>query len=317
MSGGGEMLSSVDVDAETFSPITSYWKHTLLGEVTAAFRPGEVEMQKTGGTDSTKKPLEKPVFDNEECFHLPRRLPLQVGYKTTLNVITTLVGGAIIPLGVDVVKKETLEVPAGTFDCFKLVLSIGQTLWYSDDANRYLVQFEAGGAIGKLASVTKRKAGSPVPFRDDTLGVSFTAPVDWVIQRQGGERKGKVTIHLLDPAADADHVILQLEPTESLSVAARQSSRAWAETDFRENHAKSRENFKVRADSWKNRSIAGRPGVSCLADFTESGKAKTALTLYVLGPKTCENFVLMCPADKLDALTPAFESIVASYRMTK
>ena len=176
---------------------------------------------------------------------------------------------------------------------------------------------KAGGAIGKLATVTQRKAGTPVPFRDDTLGVSFAAPADWVIQRQSGERKGKVTIHLLDPAADADHVILQLKPTESLSATERQSARAWAETDFRENHAKKRENFKLRADSWNNRVIAGRPGVSCLADFTESGKPKTALALYALGPKTCEHFVLVCPPDKLDAIRPAFESIVASYRMTK
>ena len=56
MTGGGEMVSSVDVEAETFLPITSYWKHTLLGEATAVFKPGEVEMRKPGADPTTVRP---------------------------------------------------------------------------------------------------------------------------------------------------------------------------------------------------------------------------------------------------------------------
>jgi hypothetical protein len=174
MSGGGESLSWVEVDPTTFQPLASSWKHTQLGEVSAVFRPGEVELKKAGSTETTKLHPDKVVFDNEECFHLPRLLPLAVGYKTTIPVIATIAGGAVIPLGVEVVKKETLEVPAGKFECFKLQLSIGQTLWYSDDAARYLVRFDGGGAIGQLASISQRKPGELVSFRDEALGVSLT-----------------------------------------------------------------------------------------------------------------------------------------------
>jgi tetratricopeptide (TPR) repeat protein len=69
MSGGGQMVSSVDVDPETFFPVTSYWKHTLLGEASAVFRKGEVELIRPGAEPATIT-LEKPVFDNEEAFHL-------------------------------------------------------------------------------------------------------------------------------------------------------------------------------------------------------------------------------------------------------
>ena len=179
MSGGGQSVSRVDVEPESFRPLASYWKHTMLGEVSAVYGKDGIELKKAGSAEVTKLPLEKTVFDNEECFHLLRRLPLKEGYKATINVASTL-GGGIIPLGFEVVKKETLTVPAGKFECFKLQLSVGQALWFADNAQRPLVKFEGGGAVGELAAITQRKAGVPIAFRDDDLGITFTAPADWM-----------------------------------------------------------------------------------------------------------------------------------------
>jgi hypothetical protein len=52
MTGGGEMVSSVDVEPETFKPVTSYWKHTLIGEASAVFKTDEVEIK----TAAAKEP---------------------------------------------------------------------------------------------------------------------------------------------------------------------------------------------------------------------------------------------------------------------
>src|ERR1039457_3979758 len=38
---GPQSVSSVDADAETFRPLSSHWKHSMLGEVSATYRPGE------------------------------------------------------------------------------------------------------------------------------------------------------------------------------------------------------------------------------------------------------------------------------------
>jgi tetratricopeptide (TPR) repeat protein len=317
MSGGGEMLSSVEVEAENFHPLTSYWKHTLIGEATAVFKPGEAEIRKAGTAEPMIKHLDKTVYDNEEFMHMMRRLPLAVGYKTTIPTLTTLGGGAVLPVGLEVTGKETIEVPAGKFDCFKVPLSIAQTFWISDDAHRYLVKFEGGGAIMSLASITQRKAGTPLAFRDDALGISFATPGDWVIQRGSGERKGSTTIYLLDPAANADQTTLQLVPADSLTASVRQSARAWADEEIRETFAKQLEQFKVRADGWKNSSISGRLAVGFVADYVEMGKPKVVFSLRAVGPKACERFSFSCSADKYDALRPAVESIVASYRTTK
>jgi Protein of unknown function (DUF3108)/Tetratricopeptide repeat len=314
MAGGGHMLSSVDVDPESFHPLASYWKHTLLGGVSAIFKPGEVEMLRDGTTEPTKIHPEKAVFDNEEVMHMLRRLPLQVGYKTTFPIITTLGGGTVLPIVVEVPKKETVETPAGTFECFKVALSIGQTFWISDDQHRYLVKFDANSAIANLTSITQRKPGAAVAFRDDTSGVTLTTPPDWVIHLSTND---KPVVHLLDPSANAEHLGLVLVPTDSIPNAARQSARALADHDFRENLQKTLKDVKVRPNSWKPYGVSGRTGVSCVADYVEGDKPRVMFSLYAIGPKTCENFVLVSAPEKLVELQSEFDKIIASYRMTK
>jgi Protein of unknown function (DUF3108)/Tetratricopeptide repeat len=313
MSVGGEHLSSVDVDPATFHPVTSYWKDTVFGEVTATFKPGEVQMQRTDKKEPSTVPIDRPVFDNEACFHLFRRLPLAVGYKTTVPVITTIMGGAVMPIGIDVPVKETLEVPAGKFECYKLVLNIGQTMWYSADARRYLVKFEGGGIAGHLTSVVQRKAGEAVPFRNEELGVSFHAPADWVIWKATkGQPEKQVLIRTFDPNGDSTDGGVRLFATDALPEKARKSPRGWAEAEM----AKHTE-AKVRADSWQNHNIAGRLGVSCVADFVEDGKPQVKWLCYVLGSKWSPFYVISAPPEKFDALRAAFETVVTSYRMTK
>ena len=73
---------------------------------------------------STKIDLTGVVYDNEEVVQLMRRLPLAADYKTTLHIFTGLGGGNIIPLEAKVTGQEKVEVPAGTFDCYKVELSM-------------------------------------------------------------------------------------------------------------------------------------------------------------------------------------------------
>ena len=140
---GPQSVSSVDVDAETCRPLTSYWKHSMLGEVSATYQPGAVEIKRVGSAQPTTIQISGQILDNEEAMHAMRRLPLQIGYKTTLPIISTL-GGSQIQIALEVVSNETVEVPAGKFDCFKVHLGlVNQDFWFSDDAHRYLVRFEA------------------------------------------------------------------------------------------------------------------------------------------------------------------------------
>jgi hypothetical protein len=223
MLAGVQSVSSVDVDPDTFRPLSSRWKHSLLGEVSATYDGDQVRLQRVGKTEPETTTLDGIVYDNEEVMHTVRRLPLQGGYKTTLPVFTTMVGNTVhIPL--EVTGMEAVEVPAGKFDCYRVHLGlVNQTFWFSNDAHRYLVKFDAAPVVAQLTSITHRPAGAPVTFQDNELGISFTAPADWVVWRaKKGQSSGQVLIRTLDPDADTYDGGLRLFPTDSLSATARQ-----------------------------------------------------------------------------------------------
>ena len=244
-----------------------------------------------------------------------RRLPLAVGYKTTVPIFSTL-GGSSVPLELEVQATESVTVPAGTFNCYRVFLDIvGQTFWYSVDSNRYLVQFQVGTIKAKLCSISQRKAGEPVQFHDDELGISLTAPPQWVVCRyKAGQPKGQSLIRTYDADADTNDGGLRMFTTSSLSGDEQKSSRTWAESNFKKEISTLGDHVTIRPDSWKDYTVSGRPGVAFIADYTQNEKPKTLFSLYVLGQKDSERFGFISPADKFDALMTQFDTIVASYQ---
>jgi predicted Zn-dependent protease len=172
------------------------------------------------------------------------------------------------------------------------------------------VKFEAGPVTAQLVSIAQRRPGEAVQFSDGELGVSFTAPADWVIWRAKNDQSEKQElIRMLDPEADTDDAGVRLFASDSLSAAAQQLARAWAEEHLQKN-----KNVKVRPDSWKDYTIDGRQGVGCIVEYTERGKPRVQFLVHVLGQKNSELFVLTCAPEKFDALKTAFDSILRSYR---
>jgi hypothetical protein len=304
-------VSSVDADPDTFAPISSRWKHALFGEVTAVYEPGQVELHRQG-KDVTTMRVDGPVFDNEEALDAMRRLPLATGYKVTIPVFTIL-GGAEIPIEVEVKGTEMVQAPAGNFQCWKVQLSVGQTFWFSTDANRYLVQFEAGAVTAKLTSVTQRGPQDPVKFRDAELGVSLTTPPQWVVARlKGGQPTGQALVRTYDPDADATDGGVRYFATNTLTADEQKSSEAWAELDFKKRALGA--DAKTRPDGWKAYTVAGLPAVGCVTDYTQNGSSRTIFMLYVHAPKNSELFVLASATDKFDGLMAQFQSILSSYQ---
>ena len=80
--------------------------------------------------------------------------------------MSALAGTALIPVVCEVTEIETVRVPAGTFDCFKVDLNIKQTFWYATNAPRYLVKFEAAGTSAKQEA---RVASRTVLFQPGAL----------------------------------------------------------------------------------------------------------------------------------------------------
>src|ERR1019366_271427 len=162
-----QQSSRVEVEADSIKPIHCRWKIGVIGDADVAYSAGHAELKTLGKDDVTKIDLTGVVYDNEEVIQLMRRLPLASDYKTVLHIFTGLGGGNVIALEAKVTGQEKVEVPAGTFDCFKIELSmVRQTFWHSTDAHPSLVKFEGGGVIGALAAVTQHKAGEPLQYQD-------------------------------------------------------------------------------------------------------------------------------------------------------
>jgi len=314
-----QQFSRVEVEADSFKPIHCRWKINMIGEVDVTYLPGHAELKMIGQEEVKKIDLSGVVYDNEEVVQLMRRLPLAAGYKTTVHTFTGLGGGNIVPVQTEVTGQEKVEVPAGTFDCYKVELSLAkqmkQTFWYSTDAHHYLVRFEGGGVIGVLAALTQRKAGEPVQYQDPAFGFSLMAPADWMFYRgDPRDEKNKTRVVILDPDAIATATV-DVGSRQLLRPEAQKSLRTWAEQEVAKTEgSKAMKALKIRPDSWKDRTVADCPALSVVADFEEGKEKKIGCSVFTLGNSNAAVFSLYAPAKDFEAFQPKFDAMVDSYR---
>ena len=311
-----QQSSRVEVEADSFKPLHCWWKINLMGSVDVTYSPGSAELKGTGKKEPQKIDLTGVVYDNEEVVQLIRRLPLASDYKTTIQVFTGLGGGNIIPLQIEVGGEEKVEVPAGTFDCYKIELKlVRQTFWYSTDAHHYLVKFEAGGAIAVLAAVTQRQADAPVAYQDPLYHFSLAAPEGWVFHKPDNtDGKDATRVVILDPDATATCMVT-MAPRKTSGAAAQQSLREWVEKEVIEGDAiKSMKALKIRPDSWKERTVAGHPALSVVGDFEEGKEKKVGYAVFTFANTNAAVFTLLAPAKDLEAYQPKLDAIVDSYK---
>ena len=218
-------------------------------------------------------------------------------------------------LETEVTGIDTIEVPAGEFECYKLLVKpVQQTFWISTDPHRYVVQFEAGGVTAVLQSVRQVSPGEIVKHGDDKLGYSLEAPADWyLIPSSTSLKEPEKLVMLLDPDAVAVSV-LHVQPLDRLEEKHQTSVDAWSR------HAvakvgKAKAKFQVRTNSWQPRTVAGHAAVSCIADFEHSGKQRTEFFVFVVGGSTATYFAAHTDADRFDTYRKSLDAIVDTYQV--
>jgi hypothetical protein len=126
-------------------------------------------LDKEGGTDVT---IDVPpnVLDVFGGLYYTRLLPLEVGKEYSFDVTS---GKKVYPLLVKVLKRETVKVPAGKFDCFKvqpvlrepgMFVSKGKKMevWITADDRRIPVLMRSEIFIGSVdAELTKFVVSPP------------------------------------------------------------------------------------------------------------------------------------------------------------
>lgn len=129
----------------------------VVATLKAAYGDGKVVVTaRTSGQD--QPPVEvklpaPPYFDNEQFAATLRALPLAEGWKATLNDINTRKASkAQIQFAVS--GKETVTVPAGTFECWVVELvGMNQKAWIAVAPPNQLTQYESAAAKLRMALV--------------------------------------------------------------------------------------------------------------------------------------------------------------------
>jgi tetratricopeptide (TPR) repeat protein len=312
---GVQQLSSVEVEADSFKPLHSRWKHTLLGDADAVYGAGHADLKFKGKDEIKKIEIESLVYDNEEVVQLMRRLPLATNYSTRIQILSTLAGGNIIPLKIEVAGIDKVQVGAGSFDCYRVELSVKQTFWYSTDEHHYLVKFEAGGVSAELTSIEQTTPGQPVAFKMASPALSLSAPSGWLFDtHEPDEAKAPGKIVILDPDATATSFLfvnnvdnLNLKPEE------KKSLRACADAQIVEG-TRTLKDLKVRADTWKDRTVAGQPALSVVADFVESREKKVSYLVFTFLENNALQFLTCTDPADFEAFRPQFDAIIDSCK---
>lgn len=306
---GLQGYSEVLAEKESFAPISSRWMHSLLGDVAAQYKPGAVELKDLRKNTTREITLDEPVFDNEQGVELFRRLPLAVGYKTGLPLVATL-GAGKLSIEAEVTAKETMEVAAGKFECFKLVLNIGQTFWISTDEHRYVVKFEASGVVAELARISSVEPGKSTTFTGN--GIGLTLPERWsaYVAPPMTEEGDSKSIFLLDVDATMLFSVSTIAPKgDDQGKTPKEVVTAGVEKK-----QKLLKDFKLREPGVKESTIAGQPAASYAADYVEGDKKMVQLFTQVRGEKFVVSFEASVAADQYDAAAKQFTAVVDSLQ---
>ncbi len=307
---GVNSFSEAFCDKETFAPLQSYWVHSMLGSADAKYAADKVTIDIAGRDEPMVLDFTDPTYDNEQGVQLFRRLPLEVGLHTELPIVATLMGN-IIPLELDVKKKESITTTMGTFDCFKMELNIGQTFWISDDANRYMVRFEAGGITADLTRVEHRQLDESLVLDDDEF--SLTLPGRWTAYTQSNDADdGDQDVYLLDRESNAQGK-LRIVAKDSLDDE-HTSPQVWVETSL-EKIRKKASDFKFRGEGVSTVTTEGREVATVIVDFNVSNKARTGHAVAVFGEKSAATMQFFVPTDQYDSLQGEIEKLVRALRV--
>ena len=303
-------ISRVYAARGDFSPIRSLFKHTAIGEAEGTYGPRHVEIRSKNVDEARQVQLEGTVYDNEQAWHLFRRLPLAPGYTTTTSIIPTF-AGTQMKLDLEVTETETISVPAGEFESYRLeVPELKQTYWISTDENRYLVRFEAEGVVGELAWIGRRDHDEPLPYEDEELGFAVESPGDWYQYAPPGGRPGSSTLLLLDPDADVRGTL----EIDSIPEGRSWTVQARAESEL-EGCKERFEEYALRDGSWAERNIAGRTAISFVGDYKENGTEMVQYRAYILSDELSGEFIFKVAADRFEEYEATLDSIVESYQL--
>jgi hypothetical protein len=139
------------------------------------------------------------------------------------------------------------------------------------------------------------------------------APNDWFFHAVSDDKKKEARTFILDPEGNAYTEMIVLENAD-LKPEEQASLRTWFDNKLA-SLGKIKKNFAVRADSWQDRTLAGRPALSVSADWL-GGKQKSVDYYAALRIDAgILFFASSIPASKFDDFQKQFDAIIDTLKV--
>lgn len=309
--GGNLQYSHATVARDTFRPTSSLMRHIMVGELKAEYQGSKVTVSHNGKPSGSAETGDM-VIDNEMGIATIRRLPLSVGASFDLPWRAGA-GATLHKFATKVVARETIEVPMGKFDTYRVEMTMSPAMqykfWVAADAKRYMVKTQAMGQISELASIQAIQRGATISYQHPQGAFSFQAPGDWYAAQHPASPNGPASL-----LGDLDGQFMTIVRGEEVAAdqAGEDALRA-AMTKAAEEGGKALKNFQIRANGWKTRTIAGRLAVSQVADFeTEQGVKMAMWRVWLQKGTSRITFRTRVEAKDLAAIEAKFEPVLNS-----
>lgn len=221
----GVMLSRIEFLAENYRPVKGRLSSPAMGEVVLTMdedgawrteRPdGGEALQQGEATDGGWEAA--PIYDNDEVMHLMRTLPKAIGSKVTIPITTALLGGGRIDFELEAKRHDTIEVPAGRFDCVFYESNINQNFWIELAGRKRIVKIEAGMVEIDLVEIDEDwEPTQPTALESEALGVSLELPAG-ILETPVADNKEVYRFGMVDRRFRIREGMVEIQPTSNFN----------------------------------------------------------------------------------------------------
>jgi len=151
--------AEVVVDAAELQPLGTHFRidgPEGVVDCTAEYEGSDVDIHRVGEDGERDDTLDVPsvAYDSWSDLFVWRTITFSAGYKTEYADILScvLARPQRLEVTIEVINKDTIAVPAGTFETWRVEIDAGreQTAWFSDDEAHTLVKYDNGEQVFEL-----------------------------------------------------------------------------------------------------------------------------------------------------------------------
>lgn len=313
---GGRGLMTVDFDPVTNKSVRSSTYSEQLGRVECEFSDnGKSAIVEFSNTAEVKEiSIPNQAFDNEQVMELIRQFPVEVGYRTELEVLVNFTAMRM-PIVCEVIELVEVDTILGLVECYKVQIDIGGTQQYlsiTTDERRIPVGMQVGGIEVSLIRHDFYEEGRIREYSNERYGFSINYPDDWTLFENSKKRSNSLErISFLTPGGAAHFEMLcnvndnydAIIPSDfeaTIQRVAEREQTKWKNYDFGE-------------EPYALETINGLDAAYFRGTRSEDGVAKEEFAAYfILGSDYHYSFVFNGPAKDWRDLEKGYLGIVKS-----